>query len=276
MIIWLASYPKSGNTWVRLFLDYLLSPSNEFNINNVQVKQFPLREHFRDLTQKVDDINEFAKNCNSAQQKLNLDNKIKILKTHNALWTWRGNKYSFTNEENTLGVIHIVRDPRNVITSILHYFHKENYNSALKFIRNDKVIGGDKDENGLPTIIASWPNHYKSWKKFKKNNLLIRYEDLLIDPKNEFFKITNFLSLIGNFKFDHDKICEGIKHCDFKNLYNQEELYGYKGNSKENKLLNKRFFNLGPKNDWKNLINDQIKEGIESDFKKEMMELGYL
>ena len=124
MIIWLASYPKSGNTWVRLFLDYVFSSKEEFNINSAYVKQFPLREHFKNLTTNTENLQELAKYYIMAQDKLNLDNEIKILKTHNAFWTLN-NKYSFTDVKNTLGVIYIVRDPRNVITSILNYYRKD-------------------------------------------------------------------------------------------------------------------------------------------------------
>ena len=50
MIIWLASYPKSGNTWVRLFLDNLLQKANDFNINKNIIGQFPIRSHFEKLS----------------------------------------------------------------------------------------------------------------------------------------------------------------------------------------------------------------------------------
>ena len=117
MIIWLASYPKSGNTWVRLFIDSLLNPvSNSIDINNIKIKQFPLRSHFDGLDIDIDNVGEFASNCIVAQDKINLDKTVKIFKTHNAFW--KAGPHAFTNEKNTKGVIHIVRDPRNVITRL--------------------------------------------------------------------------------------------------------------------------------------------------------------
>ncbi len=276
MIIWLSSYPKSGNTWVRLFLDNLLSPDKEFNINHNLIGQFPLRNHFLNLSDNINDQDEFAKNCIKAQQKLNLDNSLKIFKTHNAFWNWGGGEHTFTNEENTLGVIYIIRDPRNIITSVLNYFHKKNYYEALKFMKENKVLGGNESEIGLPTIIGSWSNHYKSWKKFKKNFLIIKYENLLKDPLTEFSKIINYLETITDLRFESKNVLKAIEECKFDNMSKQEDIFGFNDNSKRNKELNKKFFNLGPKNNWQNILDDEILQEIEKVFKTEMEELGYL
>jgi hypothetical protein len=276
MIIWLASYPKSGNTWIRLFLDNLLSSNDHFSINNHVIEQFPLKKHFLELKTNVNDLNELAMDCTAAQARLNLDDKVKIFKTHNAFWKWQDGERFFTDEKNTLGVIYIVRDPRNIITSVLNYFHKESYKVALNFMREDKVIGGGVKDSILPTIIASWTNHYNSWKKFKKNYLLVRYEDLLNNPNKEFFKITKYLNKVGNFSFDEDKIYSTIENCAFKNLSKEEDVHGFIDNTNSNKKLKQKFFNLGPKNQWQNILNDEIKREIETSFEKEMKELGYL
>ena len=62
MIIWLASYPKSGNTWVRSFLNSLLfSKNNKLNLNNILIDQFPNRRHFKELVKDLDNFNEIAK-----------------------------------------------------------------------------------------------------------------------------------------------------------------------------------------------------------------------
>ena len=80
MIIWLASYPKSGNTWVRIFLSYMLSNEKAVNINRTKIYQFPRRLNFEGISKKIDDGNEFVRNCIYAQSKINLDNKYKIFK----------------------------------------------------------------------------------------------------------------------------------------------------------------------------------------------------
>ena len=274
MIIWLASYPKSGNTWVRLFLSSLLHPKSELDINNIQINQFPNKKHYTNILDDFNDIKKIVKNCLNAQYFINLDNKVKILKTHSANWV-SGNNV-FTNSENTLGVIHIVRDPRNIITSIKNHFGKNSYDEALDFIKDEKKFIGSKDneeEFDIPTLISSWDNHYKSWVKFKKNNLLIKYEDILHDPNKEFFKIIKFLNCITNFKFKDENIEKSILECNFENLKKQEEQKGFVEASKNK---SKKFFNLGPKNNWNDILKKDIKEKIETIFKNEMKNLNYL
>ena len=272
MIVWLASYPKSGNTWVKIFLNSILSSENKIDINKNNIRLFPLRSDFDTLNINVDNVKEFADNCLDAQNFINLDNKIKFFKTHNALW--RLGEKTFTDKENTMGVLHIVRDPRNVITSLKNHFNKKNYEDALIFLKDEKKSIGSKDQIGndhLPTIISSWSNHYNSWKKIKKNYLLIKYEKLLENPLEEFIKISEFIEKIYKQKFDRAKVERAVINCGFEKLKEQEEKHGF-----IEAMNNQKFFFLGPKNNWKNLIDVKIQKDIEESFKKEMVELGYL
>ena len=279
MIVWLASYPKSGNTWVRIFISTLLysSEKTKVDINKQHLKQFPNRSNFKNLTNNFLNLDELSKNYISAQDIINLEKGIKFYKTHSANWKNFEKNYYFTNYENSLGVIHIVRDPRNVITSILDYYNKENYQEALNFlIDRGKVVGGTKHESGVPTILLSWADHYNSWKVFKKNYLLIKYENLLTDPVNEFLKITDFLGSIVKFKFEEKEILELIENCKFEKFSNQEDNHGFIDNSSTNKSLRKKFFKLGPNNNWEKLLDSQIRSKIEKTFENEMKELQYL
>ena len=277
MIIWLASYPKSGNTWVRLFLNSLVFALDAtIDINNIKLGQFPTRKHFQGITDNIDDVKEFIHNCSHAQSKLNLDNKIKFFKTHNAFW--KIGKHRFTNDENTRGIIHIVRDPRNVSTSIKNHYGYKSYEEALNFMKDkNKIIGvkGSTKEEDLPTPISSWKLHYNSWKNLvdlKSQYILVKYEDLLNNPFSEFTKVTKFVENISEIKFKEKNILKSIEDTKFENLQKQEEKVGFKEGPKNNN----KFFYLGPKNDWKGLLDKNIKDEIEISFKNEMQDLGYL
>jgi len=284
MIIWLASYPKSGNTWVRSFLTSLLyNKKNEANLKDlVNIQQYPLRSHFTNLVSKIDDLSELSSNWILSQKIINQDKKIKFFKTHHALCKFK-NSY-FTNGEVSLGVIHIVRDPRNVISSILYHYSKKNYEEAKDFLFDErKAIGKRFDPNdpevnrNIFTVLSSWKNHYTSWKQFKKNYLLIKYEDLLSNPKDEFYNLSNYLSKLLSIEFENNKINHAIKSNSFENLKKLEKEGGFEEAVSDKETGGKKeFFNLGPANDWSKLLSSELRESIEREFEVEMRELGYI
>ena len=135
MIIWISSYPKSGNTYLRSFLSaYYFSEDGEFNFNLLKnIKQFPNKNFF---SNKLNSFEDAVKNYVPAQKSIFESKKANFLKTHNLLGFYKG--YPFTIPEYTLGAIYIVRDPRNVILSLMnHYSLSEK--EALDFITDDVV-----------------------------------------------------------------------------------------------------------------------------------------
>ena len=278
MIIWLASYPKSGSTWVRSFLTCLLfSQDNNLNINDIKIRAFPTKKDYENINENSENINEIIQNSLHAQSRINLDNKIKFFKTHSA--NWRSNNDLFTDEENTDSVIYIVRDPRNIITSIKNHFDFDSYEKSLNFMKNEQTIIGNKkskSEIDLLTIISSWSNHYKSWKKIKKDYLLIKYENLVDNSFDEFGKISNFLKKKHNYQYSETEVAKSIENTSFDKLKLQEKEGGFIEAVTDNKGNLRKFFNLGPKNDWKNILDKKTTRLVEESFEKEMIELGYL
>jgi hypothetical protein len=284
MIIWLASYPKSGNTWVRSFLNSLLfNKNNEADLSEInKIDQYPKRSHFINLVNEIDNLEKLSSNWIESQKILNKDNKIKFLKTHHALCKYQNS--FFTNGEVSLGTVHIIRDPRNVISSILYHFSKKNYSEAKEFLFDENKALGKRfnleDPNAnrnIFTVISSWKNHYNSWKQFKKNYLLIKYEDLILDPNKEFNKLAEYLSKLLNLEFDASKVNLAVRSNSFENLKKLEKENGFVEaiNDKETGKK-KQFFNLGPENDWKKLLDTKLRQDIEKEFETEMRELGYI
>ena len=283
MIIWLASYPKRGNTWVRAFLSSLMYTDDGMgDFKDMQISQYPLRSNFKGLTNEFENINLLSEKWILSQDLLNLDNKIKFLKTHHVMCNF--GKNSFTDYNNTFGVIYIVRDPRNVITSILNYFSKPSYKEAKEFLFDEKKIIGvnlaEKDkkiiDNNIITLVSSWKTHYNSWKNFKKNFLLIKYENLVNDEFNEFTKIRKYLEEKLKLSFSDKKFINAISSCSFQKLQKMEQTKGFTENVLENPMKKVNFFNLGPKNDYKKFLDKEISEDIKKNFFSEMKELGYV
>ena len=286
MIIWLASYPKSGNTWIRFFiLSLLMGKKTDLNLNHLRaIANYPDKSHFKGLISDYLNLDEVAKNWINSQSKINVDKNLRFFKTHNMLGKFKN--YPFTDKDNTIATIHIVRDPRNVITSLKNHYNLSNYNDARKFLffKNQILSLSDqekekylnKEKYPLPQFIGSWQTHYLSWKNMKINYLLVKYEDLLNKPIEEFTKISNFIGEIFQNKFTNENINDAIKLSSFDNLRKMEDEHGFTESPVNKDGEKNRFFFLGPKNDWKNILDQRTITEINVEFNTEMKELGYL
>ncbi len=279
MIIWLASYPKSGNTLLRSILSsYFYSQEGDFNFENLyKISQFPILPQFMRLGIDVDNEEEVFKNFINAQNLINEESKkAKFFKTHSSLCKIYGS--SFTDLKNTLGAIYIVRDPRNVVTSFAHHYDLTIDQATDALIDKDRFM--TRSAKSCSAFLGSWSFNYNSWKDLDKNNkyLLIKYEDLVNKKKSTLLKVFKYLQTLGvEFKFDMVKLNKSIKATEFdkmKNLEKKEVFYEGVIDPKTGKR--KAFFNLGPKNDWRKILDDKNRIKIEKNFEKEMIELGYI
>jgi hypothetical protein len=289
MIIWLASYPKSGNTWLRAILHQIIikkKNNHETWLSNLHklVDTYPKIEHFKNLTSVLineSDFlnkNEIIKNWDKSQKKLNSDKKLRLLKTHNMLCSINidQHNHSFTNEDNTLGVIHVVRDPRNVITSVKNHFFLQTYDEALEILTNASRWSGIKNGE-IPHFISSWEHHFESWALFPKNYILFKYEDILNNPEKQIKRLIEYLQKFIKIDCDKETINQIINDTNFENLKNLEKKGNFLENAVNAETKDKaNFFNLGPKNDYKKLLDKNIQNEIENKFENTMKKLNYL
>ncbi len=293
MIIWLASYPKSGNTWVRTIINQIIfndikSKTEVFDkltrirrypskIDIIGLPQLPNHNEFT-KEQKKEVIDFTIKNWSVSQDKINTNNKTNILKTHNILCKLNldGKNYSFADLNNTIGVIHIVRDPRNIVTSVKNHFSINTEEESVEMLCDNYNWTGFAN-NEIPQFLSSWSNHYNSWKKFPNNYLLIKYEDLVTDISKEIIRIAKYLSNHFEYEFSEKIVDEIKKNTSFENFKELETKGKFNENS-INEITGEKntFFNLGPKNNWKEILKKESIYKIEKEFNKEMKELGYL
>ncbi|MBI28971.1 MAG: hypothetical protein CFH21_00329 [Alphaproteobacteria bacterium MarineAlpha5_Bin11] len=275
--IWLASYPKSGNTMLRCFL------SAYFFTNDGNIKSFETIKHiinFQSLILKLPNIpsyKEFEKDVSKVAplwieaQKHHLKkiDKAIFLKTHNFMGL--ANNNIFTNDLFTKGFIYIVRDPRSVVISNMHHFEismKESIKQIFSEYRYSLGRGAP-----APEIISSWKSHYLSWKKFRSSvpHILIKYEDIISEPNKEFKKILVFLQTIINFKIDEKKYVNAVNSVNFNNLKKLEDKIGF-----EEKMGGTNFFRKGLQNEWIEKMPKNSRMEIQKIFYNEMKELGYI
>lgn len=274
MITWIASYPKSGNTWVRAFLCSYFTSEGKFDFKNLNnIPNFPSDYEINFLRKKYKKFNFFnlASHWDLFQKRL-IDTKINIIKTHNALVNFNG--YDFTSLKNTIGVIYIIRDPRDVLVSYSNFSDVSYENMFFKMtdMNNFEKTNNYEDK----TALTSWDNHYNSWKMFPKNYLLIRYEDLLSDPLKFFTKIINHLSQIYNFQANLKKIEKSINEVKFENLKKIELKHPFQENPQQNISQNKKFFRKGEAGQWRSVLEKNLINKIEKQYSKEMEENNYL
>jgi len=285
MIFWIASYPKSGNTWLRaLISSYYYSNDGVFNQELLKkIDQFPTKKYFNgfDFNKKIP--TDTCKFWIKAQEKINENTKeLKFFKTHNTFG--KLNNYDFTNRQNSIGCLYVVRDPRNVFTSLKNHYQLDD-NQAIKWMTNDKnfIYYIQKfEENGYSDFqfISSWNIHYQSWKKQNKIPIkFIKYEDLQNQTYYVFKEIIKFINQIVNLKekVNTDKIKTVLKTTTFEKLKQNEINHGFSESvtSRDDKDKKIPFFNLGPKNDWRKIINDDLKAKLENIFEKDLKDLSY-
>ena len=195
MILWLASYPKSGNTWVRsLISSYLFSKNGSFDFGLLnEIPRFPADKQFSPLINLEDLLKDPLKITEywyAAQLRLNLDNRIKFLKTHNACVSYKGRW--FTDETNTAGYIYIVRDPRAIVCSNASHSNISLEKAVFTLLNEDEI--GYNGRYKLAETPGSWKINYLSWKKEKKfDGVIVKYEDLIDNAQKEFSKILIYI-----------------------------------------------------------------------------------
>ena len=278
MIIWIASYPKSGNTYIRSLLSaYYFSKDGNFNFDLLKnIKQFPNTEFFDSNINSLDDA---SNNWLYAQKKIKQQNKIKFLKTHSCLGAYKGKP--FTTVDYSLGGIYVVRDPRNVISSVMNHFSlnaDEAYNFMTDIHRGTR--SNIENDYSAYSYLSTWANHYKSCansKNFRK--IIIKYEELETNKYETFRDIIVFTNTLLNNSDGVNKIKleKAIETTNFNVLKNKEKNEGFdEALYSEDKKEKKVFFNMGFNNRWKKILREDIRKKLEDVFKNEMKDIGYI
>ena len=171
-IVWLASYPKSGNTWVRAIVCSALFGSLDIRklgkmIPNFSVIAAQLKQ------EKFDTPGQIRHLWGQAQKHLcesSGSNRI-LLKTHNAAGVYDIGE--FPSRQFTQKAVYVVRDPRDVAISYSHHFGHD-LQTSINSLLNESNFNFNPKDLSRGEFLSSWGNHVKSWRNTPFPVLLIR------------------------------------------------------------------------------------------------------
>tara|TARA_B100000029_G_scaffold153785_1_gene149038 strand:- start:15740 stop:16624 length:885 start_codon:yes stop_codon:yes gene_type:complete len=291
-IFWIASYPKSGNTWMRAILTSLFhTQDGNFNFTLFdKITSFDTIDNYsfvkkidKEDYNKLNELPILSKYWIKAQNKYKEINNFSFFKTHSSNVILDKNHY--TSQSSCNGLIYLIRDPRDVVISYSKHY-RQDIDSVINLMNDKNHVFTphklDKSINKmlLPYLISSWDIHYKTWLNLDVPKIIIKYESLLIEPKNTINLIINFFKKNYKIQFnDENKIINNIlKTTKFENLKDYERKNGFNEASYFffKKGIAEYFFRKGISGQWQDeLKKNQIKK-IESNFESTMKELYYL
>ncbi len=271
-ILWIASYPKSGNTWVRSFIhNYLANKPTDINTIHQQsideVKAFRYQNYLAKGQQTTDlDLEALC----SIRPLVHADiaaaaQGTVFVQSHNFQGQYKN--YPLHNWTVSSGAIYVVRNPLDVAVSLSHYFDY-TIDQAIDYMADD-MAGTPNEPENVPQVITSWSLNVSSWSQEPSNNLLVlRYEDLLTNPKKFFRKVASLLGL----KKDPKRLMAAIRASSFSNLKKQEQKSGFV----EKHENAQSFFRQGTANQWKKHLNEAQIQRIVDDHREQMIRFKYI
>lgn len=254
-IIWLASYPKSGNTWVRTFLaNYFLGQKREIGIN--ALREFTLSDARLDFYKRAAggiypplnaDIASYMRVRSDALRLIAAAREGNhFVKTHQILDQVGG--MPLIPPALTAAAIYVLRNPFDVAPSFARHTG-QNLDDTIAMMTNPKSIVGSP-ATGIYDILGRWDDHVRSWTSAQGLPLVtVRYEDLLSNPRKGFMPIFDFLKTRVN--TTHFKAT--IRKTSFESLRKQEDEAGFI----ERPPGMEKFFHSGRSGGWRETLSDK-------------------
>ena len=273
-IVWLASYPKSGNTWLRAFIYNLIEKPAQPGRIAVLPKYFESESEPRWYMPYLG--GKTPGECSGEEivaLKTMVHREIAASRPRGSIFTKTHNRFGSFNEHPlhdisvTAGVIYVVRNPLDVVLSTADHFGL-SIDQAIDFMANEKTAT-PSDMEYVTSVLDSWSNHVESWThQDHSKKVVIRYEDMLDKPLKAFGQVAKLLGM-GK---DKNAIKRAIRFSSFSELKKQESSSGFI----ERSSRSKSFFRKGRKNQWVNELSDEQVERIVERHREQMAHYHYI
>lgn len=275
-IIWLASYPKSGNTWFRMFISNY-QQNTEAHIPLEEIERTGIASSAIDFENEIG-INPFEMGIDeielymptlyrSISKNEGIDKPFVFKKIHDA-FTYNKEGFQVIPEDISKSVIYFIRNPLDVAVSFANH-SSNNSEAVVKQIINETSHIGGVNGGQLRQKLLSWKGHIKSWSTQNSIPLhLVRYEDMLQNPVETFGSIIKFIGL----DYNEERLVRAIKHSDFKLLKEMEVKNGFS----ERLQQSKSFFWKGTVGNYRNYLTEEQIATIVDYSRDVMQEHGYI
>ncbi len=251
-IIWLASFPKSGNTWVRTFLaNYFLGGKRDISINSL--REFTLSDSRHDFFLKATGGThppdaDIATYMRARAKALRLIAGARegnhFVKTHQILDVVEGEP--LIPPALTAAAIYILRNPFDVAPSLSRHAGTTLDDTIALMTSTRNIVSSG---TGLHDILGRWDDHITSWTSAPGlPRTVVRYEDLIADPGQGFGTIFEFLKVTPH----PGKLKRTIRATSFESLQKQENEQGFI----ERPPGMQKFFHSGRAGGWRETLSD--------------------
>jgi hypothetical protein len=275
-IVWIASYPKSGNTWTRAFLHNIIREmSGEDGAQDINAMgRFSTLEILKANYQRVlgfvpseRDGDQVAAARMQVQRNIaDSADGIVFVKTHHALAINRS--APTINLAVTSGAIYIVRNPLDVAISFAA--HSAISIDDIITAMNEPELESLPGETTVFEAVGSWSQNVESWTRNDHPSIhVMRYEDMLSEPE------TTFAALARHLLFDptQAQLERAIRNSSFTELQGQERQKSF---AEKPAAASSRFFREGRADQWKDVLDRRQVRRIENAHHRQMARFGYL
>ncbi len=281
-VVWLASYPKSGNTWVRAILTALSSPPDAVRLEALDAgaqpysvaaslaalamdsRWFTVGENEQIRASLIGDAQDRAGDALGEDRA-----RVRMRKTHEVFRTGDGAAEPFPTDATRAAIL-IVRDPRDVACSHAAYFGT-TIDAAIEALASESAGGGASPARAVTAQPwGSWSGHTRSWLSGQAPFPVhvVRYEDLQADAVGA---LSAVLAAVGLPTAD-DQLLQAVELAAFERLREQEAASGFRERGRSAQA----FFRRGRAGGWREELTDAQARSIEEAHATVMHELGYL
>jgi len=270
-LVWLASYPKSGNTWLRAFLaNYLIDSDRPVSINEMQKISFgdssaPAYADLGRCDPRTLTPAQIAALRERHLQRVAQQGQVNFVKTHNANIRIGGRW--LIPPGLTRAAIYLIRDPRDMVISYADHFALDPEGATAAIAARDNHV--PSNSRTVMQFLGNWSDHVRSWTRAKGFRVLVlRYEDMLANPAAEFEKVLRHIGA----PLDRGALEQAARFSSFEVLAAQEAAQGFR----EKGGTQSRFFRKGAAGQWHDTLPEAIVERIAADHRSAMQRHGYL